>query len=70
MPSVSVALGDSIVLGLALVDGQMERLDAFAALRCRGVVSVRSRSSVRRVVPGVGVALGDSIVLGLGVVDG
>ena len=40
MPSVSVAFGDIIILSLAVVDGQVQCLDAFTTLGSSGVVSV------------------------------
>ena len=65
MPSVSVTLCDVELLGFAVVDGQVQRLDALAALCGRGFVSVGPRSGVRRSVPSVSVAFGDVEVFGL-----
>ena len=70
MPSVGVALGDGELFAFALVDGEVQRLNTFAALGRFGIEDVGTARCIRCAVPSIGVALGYVVILSLTVVDG
>ena len=69
MPCVGVAFSDVKLFCLAVVDGQVQGLNAFATLGGSGFKGIRAAFRVRCVMPSVSVALGDGEVLRLAVVD-